>query len=113
MNTINQKILKLKKVAILFYGLLLLGCQDKILLELETFKTEKGWGYQIKKNERIFIHQTTIPAVAGNHYFVCLKDANNTGNLMLKKLKQGKHPAISLAELDSMNVRYTHIVEPD
>ncbi|MGQ7869922.1 DUF4907 domain-containing protein [Sunxiuqinia sp. sy24] len=105
---------KLQAVIIMLYsGLLLLGCQDKTVLKLETFKTEKGWGYHIKKNEQIIIYQPTIPAVAGNYDFVSQEDAGKTGRLMLEKLKEGKPPAIYPAELDSMRVSYPRIVAPN
>lgn len=90
----------------LYSGLLLLGCQSLTKLELQTIQTPTGWGYVIKKNERIYIKQTCIPAVAGNQAFKSEEDAKKTGLLVLKKLKEQEHPSIKIEELDSMQIAY-------
>ena len=78
------------------------------MVKLETFRAGAGWGYQLKKNDQIFIRQEYIPAVAGNQAFISKSDAEKTGLLVLKKLKQKQHPAISVHELDSLQISYSY-----
>ena len=87
-------------------GLLLLNCQHKTNIHLETFSTETGWGYVLKKNDHIFIKQETIPAIPGNQTFSSEADARKVGILTMKKIKSGEGPSVTSAELDSLKIVY-------
>jgi hypothetical protein len=87
-------------------GALLLGCQHKTIIKLETFETPEGWGYQLKKDDKIFIRQEQIPAITGNYAFASKSDAEKTGRLVLQKLKEKQHLAVSAREIDSLQVHY-------
>jgi hypothetical protein len=105
MNMIKCKFIY--KVMPFIIGALLLGCHDKITIKLETFETKEGWGYQLKKDDKIFIRQEQIPAIAGNYAFASKSDAEKTGRLVLQKLKEKRHPAVSAREIDSLKISYT------
>tara|TARA_R110002050_G_C8959807_1_gene514210 strand:- start:706 stop:1038 length:333 start_codon:yes stop_codon:yes gene_type:complete len=96
----------IKVIILLFGGLLLLGCQQNSATRLETFQTENGWGYVVKKNERTFIRQDIIPAVFGNQSFSAKEDAEKTGQLVIQKIRAGQHPSVTVNELDSLNIFY-------
>jgi len=73
--------------------------------KLEVIKLESGWGYNILKNKKPFIHQECIPAIEGNHPFPDEKSARKTGKLVLKKLLSNESPRISKEELrDSAHI---------
>lgn len=76
------------------------------LLKVETipFKTKEGWGYDIKVDGKIFIHQECIPAIAGNQSFESSADAEKTGNAVVKKLRSGKLPALTSEEVIALGV---------
>lgn len=74
---------------------------------METFQTEKGWGYEIKIKGKTRIKQTKIPGISGGIAFDSKADAERVGELVLIKLKQGSgFPYISKRELDSLQITY-------
>lgn len=93
---------------LLIAGALFFGCQKKALIQLETYKTETGWGYLLKKDGKIYIKQDRIPAVEGNYPFASKTDAEKVGRLVLTKLSSRKYPAVTPQELDSLNISFPH-----
>ena len=49
--------------------------------------TDKTWGYDILKNNKLFIHQTTIPGLPGNSGIEKKSDAEKVARLVIEKLK--------------------------
>lgn len=67
------------------------------------------WCYDIYKDEKIFIHQNSIPGLSGNEGFKSKKDAANVACLVIKKLKNGEMPpTVTLYELKKLNVLLTN-----
>jgi hypothetical protein len=65
-----------------------------------------GWGYDIYINGQRTIHQPSIPAVSGIHYFSSEKEAHVVGQYAIKKMKQsGSFPTLTLSELDSLGIK--------
>ncbi len=95
----NQPVLLL-----IFSGVILFSCQPKSKVQVTAFKTEAGWGYQLQKDDHVFIKQPFIPAVNGQKGFASEDDAVRTGMLVLNKLKHHKRPTISVHELDSLKI---------
>ena len=85
-------------------GVIFFSCQSKIRLDVSSFQTEEGWGYQIMKGEKVFIYQPTIPGIPGNQPFVSEEEAMIVGRFVLEKIKNKQHPAISIQEIDSLNI---------
>ncbi|HEX3024286.1 MAG TPA: DUF4907 domain-containing protein [Chitinophagaceae bacterium] len=73
-------------------------------LKVKTYKTDIGWGYDITANDTSLIHQNIIPGIAGRKGFATKEDAEKIGNLVIKKIKNKKLPAITLRELDSFKI---------
>ena len=67
--------------------------------DLETFKVESGWGYNILKKNKVIIKQDIIPGIPVKKPFTTEKDAEIVGELMIEKLKNKKIPSISYKEL--------------
>lgn len=79
--------------------------EDELLrVEVVPFKTDMGWGYDVKVDNKIFIHQQSIPAIAGDKSFASKEDALKTGNVVMKKLLTGKLPALSPEEVVALGV---------
>ena len=72
---------------------------------LHVIQLHDGWGYDILKHNKIYIHQTNIPAVEGKTNFPDKYSATKTGMLVLKKLQNNKLPTITKKELDSLQVK--------
>ncbi|MBN2519098.1 MAG: DUF4907 domain-containing protein [Bacteroidales bacterium] len=66
---------------------------------LKVFKHDRGWGYEIYKNNQPFIHQVYIPAIEGNYAFPNKSSAKKTGLLVIGKLIKNESPNITKEEL--------------
>jgi|APDOM4702015159_1054818.scaffolds.fasta_scaffold08512_1 hypothetical protein len=63
------------------------------------------WGYDILKGNKLFIHQTSIPAVSGNEGFKTKADAEKVARLVISKLKKGEMPpSLTKEELKNLKV---------
>ena len=81
---------------------------EMLKVEVKPFKTGNGWGYNVMVDKKIYIHQETIPAFAGNQSFKSEEDAIKTGNLVIKKMIAGNLlPALSAEEVMGLGIRPT------
>lgn len=85
---------------------------EMLKVEVKPFKTGNGWGYDIVVDKEIFIHQLTIPAIAGNRSFSSQQDAVKTGNLVVKKLLAGKFPSLTSEEIMLLGVHPVSAMQP-
>jgi len=73
-----------------------------------TYKTihsdSLGWGYDIYKGTRLFIHQGFIPGAEGKKGFVSEEQAATIAKLAIAKMKYTSFPAITTKELDSCGI---------
>lgn len=83
---------------------------DLLKVEVVPFRTTEGWGYEIKVDNKTFIHQETIPAIAGDRKFLLEQDAIKTGNAAMKKLLDGKRPSLSHEEVMALGLRSTALI---
>lgn len=83
---------------------------DLLKVEVVPFRIAEGWGYEIKVDNKTFIHQETIPAIAGDRKFLMEQDALKTGNAVMKKLLDGKHPSLSYEEVMALGLRSTALI---
>lgn len=77
-------------------------------IQVKTFQTASGWGYDIIKDDKIYIHQEIIPAVEGFKSFSSKKEAEKVGNLVLQKIKNkegGGLPQVTVEEIDSLQIK--------
>jgi len=68
-------------------------------IEVVTFETSGGWGYQVEVNSKVYIYQPFIPGASDTKPFPSQSTARKTGRLVEEKLKAGLNPAISGEEL--------------
>lgn len=63
------------------------------------------WCYDIYKDKKVLIHQTSIPALPGNKGFKTKSDAAKVARLVIRKLKNGEMPpSVSLDEMEKLNI---------
>lgn len=72
--------------------------------DLTIIRVDQGWGYEIRKNNKLFIYQDCIPAIPGNQPFTDRKSAKATGRLVLEKLRNHQIPSVSGDELEELGV---------
>jgi len=65
----------------------------------------KTWGYDIYSDDKLFIHQLSIPAVPGNTGFKTKADAEKVAKLVINKIKKGEMPpTVSVEEMKKLKV---------
>ena len=52
----------------------------------------KSWGYDILVDNRLTIHQTSVPSLPGNEGFKTKEGAEKVARLVIKKMKKGEMP---------------------
>ena len=86
-------------------GLIHYRRQHELLrVDLKSFRTNMGWGYETSVDSKPFIRQQTIPAIAGNKTFSTEADALKTGRAVAVKLSRGLLPSLSKKEIEAMGV---------
>jgi len=79
--------------------------KDRVYVELKTFQTSKGWGYDILTNGRPYIHQDIVPAVTSHGYgFRTKEDALAVGQKIYDRVISGKMPMVTQEELKEMGI---------
>jgi len=74
--------------------------------EVQVFDTGNGWGYDILRNGKAFIHQPTIPGVAGTVGFANAEQAQKVGKRVVEKLEKEKDlPTLTHDELRQLGVK--------
>ena len=78
------------------------------VLEIKTFandSTLKGFGYDVYLDNKLYVHQPHIPAIAGNKGFSTPETAKKAGEYVAYKIKHNiMPPSVSPHELDSLGV---------
>lgn len=103
---IKVKILLLSITILLaLSALLLIGYDERekeenSKFELQTFKTDEGWGYNILLNKKILISQPNIPAIDTVMPFPSEESAKRTGQLVLEKIVNKENFSVSKQEVE-------------
>jgi hypothetical protein len=65
----------------------------------------KTYGYDIYADDKLMIHQQSIPAMPGNDGFKTKTDAEKVAQLVIEKIKKGEMPpTVSVEEMKKMKV---------
>lgn len=76
--------------------------RSEAVFSYNIFKTAGGWGYDILVNDTLQVHQDFIPVITNRRAFPKQEQAKLAAELMIRKMKAGKIPAISRSELESI-----------
>src|SRR6516162_1942723 len=74
------------------------------LLEVRSIKVDSGWGYDILKDSKVYIHQVYVPAIPGRHPFKTEADALKVGHEVLARLSTSTLPTISARDLKDLGI---------
>ena len=79
---------------------------DKKLYQFKIISSiNNTWGYNILKDDKLFIHQTSIPGLSGNEGFKSKLDAEKVARLVIEKLEKGEMPpTVTKEELSKLSV---------
>lgn len=78
--------------------------KEHVLVELRPFQKPQGWGYDILANGKVFIHQSTIPAIPGQHSFRTKEDALEVGQKVVDRIMRGQMPMVTAKEVQDMGL---------
>ncbi|MDX9725729.1 MAG: DUF4907 domain-containing protein [Bacteroidales bacterium] len=70
--------------------------------DVELFRNNSGWGYNVLKDGRTFIHQPYIPAIEGEIPFRSKEEAGKTARIVVRKLRKKQIPAVSREEMEKL-----------
>ena len=74
--------------------------------QVRVFVTPTGWGYDILNNEKLFIHQPTIPGQSGIVGFASQEQAHRVGKWVATRLQETKAlPTLTNDELRQLGVK--------
>jgi len=80
---------------------------NSLSVEIQTFQTEKGWGYDVFVDGKKYIHQEIIPAVPGTKGFDTEENAQKVADLVSHKISNNiMPPSVTPEELDSLGIEY-------
>jgi hypothetical protein len=78
--------------------------EKKIYLEVRSVKVDSGWGYDILKDSKVYIHQVYVPAIPGRHPFKREADALKVGREVLSRLSANTLPSVSARDLKDWGI---------
>ncbi len=90
-------------IAVIFFGRKD-NHEGKIYLHAVAIRTDKGWGYNILANEKIYIRQEYMPGIPGKQGFKSADDALMVGNLVVRRISSNQMPMINQRDLDSLGL---------
>lgn len=81
---------------------------ENAVVEIKTFSNDAklgGFGYDVYLDQKLYVHQPHIPAIAGNKGFSSPENAKRTGEFVAFKIRHNiMPPSLSPDELDSLGV---------
>ena len=78
--------------------------EGKVPVNASVFKTDKGWGYSIIVDNKLYIRQDIIPAVEGNQGFATNADATTVDELVLNKMKNKEKSIVKKEDLKQLGI---------
>ena len=78
------------------------GKNRETVFNYQLFQTNDGWGYDILVNDSICIHQDCMPGNFNKKAFPEKQQAAKAAGVVVRKLREGKSPAISREELQTI-----------
>jgi hypothetical protein len=73
---------------------------------VEIIAVKNGYGYQIIHGTNVMVRQDFIPVIPGRKPFASAREAEKAATLVKNKLVNGQNPAISIAELEALQIIY-------
>jgi hypothetical protein len=102
MRKINKKIFVVFALLLVIVIFTAIFTKRGHFYELDLFKSGQGWGYDVFKNNKLYIHQPYIPAVEGQVPFQNRKSARKTGQIVVKKIRNHESPALTRDEIKAI-----------
>lgn len=75
--------------------------QQTASITVKTFHTGIGWGYDVYRDDVLYIHQEYMPSVAGRKGFTTEAQAKKIAALVVEKMKRTDFPVITLQDLEA------------
>jgi len=99
-----MKNLIVKTLAFIIFSAFIYSCNNNAEWKANAFRTKNGWGYSISKSGKIYIKQSSIPAVSEIKSFKSEEDALKVAHLVAEKIAKNVSPTITENELKLLNI---------
>ncbi|MCU4163452.1 DUF4907 domain-containing protein [Carboxylicivirga caseinilyticus] len=86
-------------VMVYFIPLLFAEFTSDAKFSSQVFTMDKGYGYEIMVNGKVFIHQEYIPGIKGYNLFESKDKAQIVADMVVNKLLHDESPTVSGEEL--------------
>lgn len=68
----------------------------------QSFYESTGWGYDVARNGKLYIHQQFIPVISDKKGFITKDEAEKAARLVIEKLKNNKPPTLTYTEVNKI-----------
>jgi Domain of unknown function (DUF4907) len=79
---------------------------DILPVALHALKMNDGWGYEVRVDNKVYIHQDCIPAISSFKKFNSESEALLIGKRVVDKIKLGHKPTITLQDISEAHIHY-------
>lgn len=86
-------------IVITFYQL---NRQKTNNIESKVYESANGWGYDILVDNKLLIHQESVPGMSGHAGFPEKQQAIQTASLIINKMKHGQLPTVTKFEINQI-----------
>lgn len=77
-------------------------------IDYRVIEIDRAWGYEILVDDRVVIHQETIPAIDSLMGFPTKEAAERTASYLVKKIEKKETPRLTLTELEKLGLIPQH-----
>ncbi len=95
-------ILSISAILSLFIFLQFSNNKKQHRFDSRVFEASGGWGYDILVDDKLFIHQESVPVISGSKAFPRKEEAQKTASLIINKMKRGEPPVVTTFELQQL-----------
>lgn len=81
--------------------------KQKPTVKAQCFFAASGWGYDILVNDKLLIHQVSVPALKGDRGFATKEQAEQAASLIINKIENGQEPTLTTFDLRKIVPEYT------
>ncbi len=97
---------KTKLTLLFIIAISLYSCKKETKIEYTIYKVENGWGYDVKINNKVLMHQPMIPAINKSIPFYSKEDAEKVAKLVIEKIKKKQMPpTVSKEEIQKLGIK--------
>jgi len=76
--------------------------ESKTRISYKVYLVENGYGYHIKRGDKVMIQQDFIPTEKGHQPFAIKEHAEEAAKLVVRKISDNQVPALTVQEINDI-----------